>query len=140
MSYPGRPSLVKAPGAWYNPVCLKGQIPRWIDSRRVFSYVPCEVMLRDYEVVMILSPQIADEEVAATLERVKQFVQDQGGQVKEINPWGRRKLAYPIERHLEGTYVVAQITMDSASVRALEERLRMADGVIRHLVVRVGET
>jgi len=95
--------------------------------------------LRDYELVMIVSPQVADEDMPATIERVQQFIQERGGQVKEVNPWGRRRLAYPIGQHLEGSYVLAQFSLDPASVRALEDNLRLSEDVLRHLVVKVGE-
>jgi small subunit ribosomal protein S6 len=95
--------------------------------------------LRDYELVMIVSPQVADEEVAATVERVQQFIRERGGQVKDVNPWGRRKLAYPIERHLEGNYVVTHFSLDPAAVRELEENLRLSEEVLRHLVVKLEE-
>ena len=95
--------------------------------------------LHDYELVMIVSPEIADEAVPATVERVQQFIAEQGGEVKEVNPWGRRRLAYPIERHREGSYVVAQLSLDPQQLGALEENLKLSDDVIRHLVVKLEE-
>ncbi len=95
--------------------------------------------LRDYELVIIVSPEVADEAVPATVERVQQFITEQGGEVKEVNPWGRRRLAYPIERHREGSYVVAQLSLDPQRLGTLEENLKLADDVIRHLVVKLEE-
>lgn len=95
--------------------------------------------MRDYELVMIVSPEVADEAVGSTVERVQQFITEQGGQVKEVAPWGRRRLAYPIGGHLEGNYFVAQLSLDPQRLRALEENLELADDVIRHLVVKVEE-
>jgi len=95
--------------------------------------------LRDYELVMIVSPEVADEAVLATVERVQEFIAEQGGQVKEVTPWGRRKLAYPIDGFREGSYVVAQLGLDPQRVRALEDNLRLAEDVIRHLVVKLEE-
>jgi small subunit ribosomal protein S6 len=95
--------------------------------------------LRDYELVMIVSPEVADEAIPATVERVQQFIAEQGGEVKEVNPWGRRRLAYPIERHREGSYVVAQLTLDPQRLTALEENLKLSEDVIRHLVVKLEE-
>ena len=92
--------------------------------------------MRDYELVMIVSPEVADESVPATVERVQQFIAEQGGQVKEVTPWGRRRLAYPIEHHREGSYVVAQLSLEPTKVGVLEENLRLAEDVIRHIVVR----
>ncbi len=95
--------------------------------------------LRDYELVMIVSPEVADEAVQATVERVQEFIAQQGGQVKEVTPWGRRKLAYPIDGFREGSYVVAQLGLDPQRVRALEDNLKLAEDVIRHLVVKLEE-
>ena len=95
--------------------------------------------MRDYELVMIVSPEVEDDAVDSTVERVQQFIAEQGGQVKEVTPWGRRKLAYAIDRHREGTYLSAQLSLDPQRLRALEENLELADDVIRHLVVRLEE-
>ncbi len=95
--------------------------------------------MRDYELVMIVSPEVEDDAVNSTVERVQQFIAEPGGQVKEVTPWGRRKLAYPSDRHREGSYVAAQMSMDPQRLRALEENLELADDVIRHLVVRLDE-
>jgi small subunit ribosomal protein S6 len=95
--------------------------------------------LRDYELVMIVSPEVADEAVPATVERVQDFISQQGGQVREVNAWGRRRLAYPINGFREGSYVVAQLGLDPQLVRALEENLKLSEDVIRHLVVKLEE-
>ncbi len=95
--------------------------------------------MRDYELVMMISPEVADEAVPSTVERVQQFVADQGGQVKEVTPWGRRRLAYAINRHKEASYVVAQLSLDPQRLRALEDNLKLADDVIRHIVVKLEE-
>ncbi len=95
--------------------------------------------MRDYELVMIVSPEVEDDDVSATVERVQQFIAEQGGQVKEVTPWGRRRLAYAIDRHQEGSYVVAQLSLDPQRLQALEENLKLADDVIRHLVVKLEE-
>ena len=95
--------------------------------------------MRDYELVMIVSPEVEDEAVQSTVDRVQQFIAEQGGQGKEVTPWGRRRLAYPIDRHLEGSYVLAQLSLDPQRLKALEENLTLAEDVIRHLVVKLEE-
>lgn len=95
--------------------------------------------MRDYELVMIVSPELADEAVPATVERVQEFIAEQGGKVKEVKAWGRRKLAYPIDSFREGSYVVAQLSLDPQRVRALDNNLKLAEDVIRHLVVKLEE-
>ncbi len=95
--------------------------------------------LRDYELVVILSPEIGDDVISESLERLNQGVTGRGGEVVEVSHWGRRRLAYPISRHYEGNYVVSQIKLDPAEVPAVEGSLRIAEDVIRHLIVKSDE-
>ena len=95
--------------------------------------------LRDYELVLVISPEVPEEEVPNTIERVSQFIGGRGGQMGEANRWGRRKLAYPIRQHAEGNYVVTQFKLDPSYVAELEASLNLAEDVLRHLVVRLEE-
>ena len=95
--------------------------------------------LRDYELVVILNPEIGDDVVGDSLERLNQSVTSRGGEVVDVNHWGRRRLAYPIKRHFEGNYVVSQIKLDPGQVPDLESSLRISEEVIRHLIVKAGE-
>jgi small subunit ribosomal protein S6 len=95
--------------------------------------------LRDYELVLVINPEIPEEEVPSTIDKVSQFITGRGGEVAEVNRWGRRKLAYPIRRHLEGNYVVTQFRLDPNQVASLEVSLELTEEVIRHLVVRTDE-
>jgi small subunit ribosomal protein S6 len=94
---------------------------------------------RDYELVVILNPEIGDDVVGDSLERLNQSVTARGGEVVDVNHWGRRRLAYPIKRHFEGNYVVSQIKLDPGQVPDLESNLRISEEVIRHLIVKAGE-
>jgi small subunit ribosomal protein S6 len=95
--------------------------------------------LRDYELVVILSPKLEEEELPAAVDRLSQFIADRGGEVKDINRWGRRKLAYPIKSHSEGNYLVTQVRLDPKRTSDLEAGLRISEEVLRHLLVRVGD-
>ena len=95
--------------------------------------------MRDYELVLIISPEILEEDVPSAIEKVSQFITGRGGEVAGVNRWGRRKLAYPIQRHLEGNYVVTEFRLDPNQVAGLEASLGLAEEVIRHLVVRTDE-
>lgn len=96
-------------------------------------------ILRDYELMVILSPEVGDDVINESLERLSQGVTSRGGEVVDVNHWGRRRLAYPINRHLEGNYVVSQIKLDPNEVPALEGSLRISEEVIRHMIVKAGE-
>jgi small subunit ribosomal protein S6 len=95
--------------------------------------------LHEYELVVVLSPELQEDAVGTGIERVHQAITARGGQVDDVNNWGRRRLAYPIKRHLEGTYVVTQMKLDPAQVVDLENNLRISEDVIRHLVIRTDE-
>jgi small subunit ribosomal protein S6 len=95
--------------------------------------------LRDYELVVILSPELAEEDIPAAIDRLSQLIVDRGGEVKDIDRWGRRKLAYPINRHLEGNYLVTQVRLDPNRTSDVEAGLRISEEVLRHLLVRVGD-
>ena len=96
-------------------------------------------VLRDYELVVILSPEIEEGNMDASIDRVQQSIRSHGGEIVESNNWGRRRLAYPIRRHLEGNYVVSQIKLDPAEVPGLESGLRISEEVLRHLILKAGE-
>ncbi|MBI3953563.1 MAG: 30S ribosomal protein S6 [Chloroflexi bacterium] len=95
-------------------------------------------VLRDYELVMILSPEVEDSAVPTVLERVGKYVQSHGGEVVQADNWGRRKFAYPIKRHGEGNYVRSQLKLAPESTRELESNLRVTEEILRHLLIRKG--
>lgn len=98
-----------------------------------------EVTLHEYELVVVMSPDIPEEDVPAAIERVSTAVTSRGGEVAEVSPWGRRKLAYPISRHTEGNYVVSQIRLDPARAHELESGFKITEEILRHLLIRKDE-
>ena len=96
-------------------------------------------MKRTYELVYVASPDATDEQVADLHKQVEAIVQRMGGQIEKTDNWGRRKLAYEIGRHKEGTYVLEVIKGDGDLMKEIDRRLRVTDLVIRHLTVRVDE-
>ena len=95
--------------------------------------------MRDYELVMVVSPEVGDEGFPGTVERVSKFIQEHGGAVKNVDQWGRRRLAYPIRRFTEAFYAVTHFSLEPNEVRSLESNLDLAEDVLRHLVVRQEE-
>lgn len=93
--------------------------------------------MRDYELVMIISPEVEEEEMLATLGKVNDFITSKGGAVNEVEHWGRRKLAYPINRFQEGNYVLDRFKLNQALTAELEANLRISEKVLRHLLVRL---
>ena len=95
--------------------------------------------MRDYELVMIINPSVADEDVSATIEKTSQFITERGGSVEEVNQWGRRKLAYPIKDSTEGNYILTKLSMDPKLTTELEAGLELSDDILRHLLVRLSD-
>ena len=92
---------------------------------------------RDYELVLIISPEIADEALDSTIDRINQFITDNGGTISEIERWGKRKLAYPIKRFLEATYVLTKLKLDTKSTKDIEAKLQVSEEVLRHLLIKL---
>lgn len=95
--------------------------------------------MREYELVVVLSPDITEEDAPAAMDRVTNAVSSRGGDVVETRQWGRRRLAYPIGRHTEGNYLVHQIRLDPARAHELESQFKISEEVLRHLLVRKDE-
>ena len=94
---------------------------------------------RQYELVYILTPEASDEQIAELHTQIEQIVQRFTGTLDKSENWGRRKLAYDIGHHREGTYVVETITGSGELMKEIDRRLRVLDQVIRHLIVRVDD-
>ena len=94
---------------------------------------------RQYELVYIVSPETDEEGVSAMHVQITEIAEKMGGQIERTDNWGRRRLAYEINRHREGTYVLELINGPGEMVHEIDRRLRVHDQVLRHLVVRVDE-
>lgn len=93
--------------------------------------------MRNYELSVIVSPEVEEESLEATMDQIKQFIATGGGQVTKVDVWGRRRLAYPIRKHLEGYYAVFQAQMPQEALPELERSLKLSEDVIRYLLVRL---
>ena len=94
---------------------------------------------RQYELVYVVSPETDEDGVAGLHAQVGDIVEKLGGRIDKTDNWGRRQLAYEINRHREGTYVLELISGSATIVREIDRRLRVSDNVLRHLIVRVDE-
>jgi small subunit ribosomal protein S6 len=91
-------------------------------------------MARDYELGLIIKPDVGDDQARAIVDRVTQTVASNSGQVVRVNAWGRRRLAYPIEHHRDGLYFYFDLIMAPETVGELERTLHVNESVMRHLV------
>jgi small subunit ribosomal protein S6 len=91
---------------------------------------------RDYELGFILSPEVSEEETRSILDRLGQIVTKYDGQIVKINQWGRRRLAYPIERHRDGYYVFIDMILTPETVTELERTLKVSEIVLRYMLTK----
>ena len=97
---------------------------------------PPDSLMNGYEFMFILDPTLDDAASLAVVERVEGIVKGQGGEIVSLNPWERRRLAYPIAGHHEGLYILCYFDAPPASIRGIENRVRLAEGVLRFIVLR----
>ena len=93
--------------------------------------------MNKYELAVVLSAKIEDEDRAAVIEKVKAQIERFGGTVTEVDEWGKRRLAYEIQKMREGFYYFVRFDADASCPAEVEKRVRIMDNVIRYLCVRV---
>ncbi len=94
---------------------------------------------RTYEILFIADPNLGEPEVDALTAQVQGFIEKEGGKVDKIEKWGKKRLAYVVKKHREGSYVLIVFEGGGARVKEIERRIGVTDGVIRHLTVRIDE-
>ena len=93
--------------------------------------------MRRYELMLVIRPDVADDRSQAVIDRTTRQVVAGGGQIVKVAPWGRRRLAYPIDRHREGSYHIILFDAPGEVIVELERGLLITEEVLRHLVTRV---
>src|SRR4030081_3701765 len=91
-------------------------------------------MVRDYELMYIVRPDLDDDAVRGAMDSVQSLIEAQGGEVVKTTAWGKRRLAYEIQRLRDGHYVLLQVRLDGARIKELERVLRIHDNVFRHML------
>ena len=92
--------------------------------------------MNKYELAVVVSAKIEDEDRAATIEKVKEYITRFGGTVTEVDEWGKRKLAYEIQKMTEGFYYFVHFEAESTVPGEVEQRIRIMDNVLRYLCVK----
>jgi small subunit ribosomal protein S6 len=93
--------------------------------------------MRRYELMLVLRPDAPEDKIQAVLEKTTRHITEAGGQIVKAAPWGRRRLAYPIDRYREGSYHILHFDAPPESIVDMERTLLITEEVLRHLVVRV---
>jgi small subunit ribosomal protein S6 len=92
--------------------------------------------MKKYELCVVVTTKIEDEERAAVIEKVKALIARFGGNVTNVDEWGKRKLAYEIQKMKEGFYYFITFESDSNCPNEVEQRVRIMEDVIRYLCIR----
>lgn len=92
--------------------------------------------MRKYETIFILHPSLDEEGVKGSIEKFKGIIENGGGTIDNVDLWGKRKLAYEIEKITEGYYVLVNFTADADLPKELDRIFRINDSVIRHIIVK----
>ncbi len=95
--------------------------------------------MREYEVMYIIKPNFEDDKYTEIIEKYNALIQANGGEILKVEPWGKRRLAYEIEKLREGYYVLLRINGAPELPKELERNFKIADVIMRYLVVRVEE-
>jgi small subunit ribosomal protein S6 len=96
--------------------------------------------MRIYESLFIVKPDTPEEELDQRLESLRTQLITQGATVDKLEKWGKRRLAYKIDKYREGAYVLIQFTAGPETVKEFERRLRVSDIVLKYITVRIDET
>jgi small subunit ribosomal protein S6 len=95
-----------------------------------------ETALRTYEVMVILDPDLEERTVAPSLDTYLNVVRQDGGTVEKVDVWGRRRLAYEVDKKTEGIYAIVDLKAEPATVKELDRQLSLNESVLRTKVIR----
>ena len=96
-------------------------------------------MTHQYELMVILTPEIDERQVAPTLDKFLKVITNDGGTIENIDIWGRRRLAYEIQKKNEGIYAVVNFTATSETTQELDRQLKLSESIMRTKVLRAEE-
>jgi small subunit ribosomal protein S6 len=92
--------------------------------------------VRDYELMVVLDPNLDDAAIESLNSRIQTLVNQRGGSVENVDSWGRKRLAYPIGRFRDGVYILSRLQLPPTAAADIERALKLNENVIRHLLVR----
>lgn len=95
--------------------------------------------MRNYEIMYIIKPETEEEKVTAIVERFKALVEEKGAEVTKLDKWGKRRLAYEINKIKEGIYILMQFKAEAAAAAELDRLMKINDDIIRHMITRDDE-
>jgi small subunit ribosomal protein S6 len=90
--------------------------------------------MRRYELMLLLRPDLDDEKLQGAVEKVTRAIVNAGGSLSKVSPWGKRRLAYDIDRHREASYFLIHFDIEPSEIRGIERGLLISEEILRHLV------
>jgi small subunit ribosomal protein S6 len=90
--------------------------------------------MRRYELMLLLRPDLEDDKLQSAVEKVTRAIVNAGGSLSKVSPWGKRRLAYPIQHLREASYFLIHFDIEPSSVREIERGLLISEEILRHLV------
>ena len=111
-----------------------------MDPTHRAGHIPWEGVsfpVRRYELMLVIRPDVADDRSQAVIDRTTRTVAGAGGQIVKVSPWGRRRLAYPIDSYREGSYHIILFDAPAEVVAEMERSLNITEEVMRHMVVKI---
>jgi small subunit ribosomal protein S6 len=93
--------------------------------------------LNNYELVIVLRPDLAEEKVEAVVETIRKFITGKGGTIGDMQKWGKKRMAYSIKHFGEGIYFLLKFQAKPSQNRELENNLKISEDVLRHLLVKI---
>ena len=97
------------------------------------------ILMRNYELMFILHPDLDEANVETNVERVKSWITESGGSIIKQELWGKRRLAYKIRKQAEGIYVLLQASLEPAFTSEMERNLRLTEQIMRFLLTAMDE-
>lgn len=93
--------------------------------------------MNKYEFILVVNAKVEDDDRVATLEKVKGYIERFGGTIGNVDDWGKKRLAYEIQKMKDGYYYIINFESESTTPGELEQRVRIMDNVLRYLCIRV---
>ena len=123
---------------------VRATVSQFVDANTLLSRIvrgrlspkEVETALRAYEVMVILDPSLDERTVAPSLDTYLNVVRQDGGQIESVDVWGKRRLAYEINKNAEGIYAVVDLKAEPATVKELDRQLTLNESVLRTKVIR----
>lgn len=92
--------------------------------------------MNDYELTLILDPDLTSENQKNLLEKFKKIIEDGKGKLSKEEGWGKKELAYPINKKKMGVYLLWEIKTSAVNIRQVDKKLKAEEGIMRHLIIR----